>query len=182
MLEIVVTFAFFTVFLSALFLYNAMFWSLFRDAPFVPSPRVVADAMMELAKVGPGETVVDLGSGHGEILVAALRRGARAEGYELSRFLGLVTRLRHLLWHRRGPLRVFRKDFFRARLEHAAVVTCYLFPEAMMKLKPKFEGELAGGSRVVTASFAVPGWQPVATIRAANRPIYLYEMPSSVVE
>lgn len=181
-LEIIVTFAFFVVLFSALFVYNTVFWSLFRDAPFVPSPREVADAMMELARVAPGETVVDLGSGHGEMLVAALRRGARAEGYELSRFLGFVTRLRHLLWHRHGQLSVFREDFFRARLAHVDVITCYLFPKAMAQLRPKFEGELRRGARVVTASFAIPNWLPKSTTRVANRPVYLYEMPPSVVE
>ena len=48
------------------------------DVPYVPTPWVVVDAMLELAAVGPQDYVVDLGSGDGRLVIAASRRhGAR---------------------------------------------------------------------------------------------------------
>lgn len=173
-LDLLVTFAFFLVVICAVFVYSAVFWSLFRDAPFVPSPKPVAESMMDLAEVKSGETVTDLGSGHGEILIAAGRRGARARGYELSRVLVLITMFRKYIQFPRADLRVFRRDFYGADLRGTNVVACYLFPKSMERMSDKFKSELAPGSRVVSAAFAIPDWTPVKTIRVANRPIYLY--------
>lgn len=67
----------------------------FRGAPYVPTLRSPLDAAMDdLAKIGPGDVVVDLGSGDGVVLAAAARRGARAVGYELNPILAGISWLR----------------------------------------------------------------------------------------
>ena len=54
-------------------------------APYVASPGKVVDMMLEMARIKPGETVYDLGSGDGRILIAAADRyKARAVGIEIS--------------------------------------------------------------------------------------------------
>src|SRR5579863_4022264 len=54
-------------------------------APYIPSPQVIVDRMLELARVRPGETVYDLGSGDGRVLFTAARKyQAKAVGVELS--------------------------------------------------------------------------------------------------
>src|SRR5689334_17094568 len=54
-------------------------------APYIPSPQIVVDRMLELARIKPGETVYDLGSGDGRILIAAAQKfKAKAVGVELS--------------------------------------------------------------------------------------------------
>ena len=45
-------------------------------AVYYPTPPAVARAMLRLARVGPGDTVFDLGCGDGRILVAAAEMGA----------------------------------------------------------------------------------------------------------
>ena len=51
--------------------------------PYVPTPQLVVERMLELAKVGPGDTVYDLGSGDGRLVIEAARRhGARGVGIE----------------------------------------------------------------------------------------------------
>src|SRR5688572_32477941 len=53
--------------------------------PYVPTPQVVVDAMLDLAKVGPRDFVVDLGSGDGRIvLTAAQRYSARGFGVDID--------------------------------------------------------------------------------------------------
>jgi hypothetical protein len=66
-------------------------------APFVATKMAVVRHMLELTRVGPNDTVVDLGSGEGRICItAALEFGASAVGVEIDpvcqRFdLSLVT-------------------------------------------------------------------------------------------
>ncbi len=175
-LDLAVTSLFFLTVVAALLIYGSVFWSLFRDAPFVPSPRKIADAMMEFAEVKAGEKVTDLGSGFGTLLFAAVRRGAEAEGYELSRTLGVMTYIYKRFFYPHAKLRVYRKDLYGADLRNTNVVSCYLFSKVMERLKDKFEAELATGSRIVSASFPIPGWKPIKTIHAVDRPLFLYEI------
>ena len=65
-----------------------------RLAPFVPVPRSVGTTMLELAKLQPGKTVLDLGCGDGRLLVQAVTEfGAkRAVGYELDAELVVAAR------------------------------------------------------------------------------------------
>ena len=61
--------------------------SIFGDkkiVPFVPSPQDVVDKMIELAGVKKGDTVYDLGSGDGRIVIAAAKKGAKAVGFEID--------------------------------------------------------------------------------------------------
>src|SRR5262249_46182745 len=54
-------------------------------APYVASPGKVVDLMLEMAHIKPGETLYDLGSGDGRILIAAADRyKAKAIGVEIS--------------------------------------------------------------------------------------------------
>ena len=46
------------------------------DVPFVPTPMVVVDEMLRLANAGPGDVVMDLGSGDGRTVIAAARKRA----------------------------------------------------------------------------------------------------------
>ena len=57
-----------------------------RLAPFVPTPPDVAERMLRLARLKAGERLVDLGSGDGRLLRAAVCDfGAEhADGFELD--------------------------------------------------------------------------------------------------
>jgi len=58
------------------------------DTPYVQTPQNVVDTMLEIAKVGPGDYVIDLGSGDGRMVItAAKQRGARGFGVDLDRKL-----------------------------------------------------------------------------------------------
>ena len=58
------------------------------DTPYVQTPQNVVDTMLRIAKVGPGDYVIDLGSGDGRMVItAAARHGARGFGVDLDRNL-----------------------------------------------------------------------------------------------
>src|SRR5688572_28622857 len=55
-----------------------------KDVVWVPTPQVLVDKMLELAKVTPKDFVMDLGSGDGRTFITAAKRGVRAMGVEYN--------------------------------------------------------------------------------------------------
>ncbi|MFW5831886.1 MAG: SAM-dependent methyltransferase, partial [Prolixibacteraceae bacterium] len=54
------------------------------DVAYVPTPHDVVERMLDMAGVGPGDYVVDLGCGDGRIVIAAAKRGAYGHGIDLD--------------------------------------------------------------------------------------------------
>ena len=134
------------------------------DIQFVPTPVVVVERMLELAKVTKDDVVVDLGSGDGRIpILAAERFGARGIGIEIN---PVWVRDARRIAERSGLAdRVtFRvEDLFETDLHEATVVTLYLFPTINRKLEPKFARELKPGTRVVSHEYLIGDWKPDRT-------------------
>src|SRR6185436_1673281 len=58
------------------------------DVVYVPTPQVVVDEMLRMAKVGPQDFVIDLGSGDGRMVITAAKKfGARGFGVDLDTVL-----------------------------------------------------------------------------------------------
>ena len=130
----------------------------FFRSPFVPSNRKTVEKMLRVAKIKRDEKVVDLGCGDGRIVFRAEKQfHAQAEGYEISIFVWLLAQINRVL--KRAKSKIYRKNFFEADLRDADVVFCYLLPEVMEKLSPKFKKELKCGSRIISASFHLPDFK-----------------------
>lgn len=139
-------------------------------APFVTTPSDVVEKMLALARTGPADYVVDLGSGDGRIVITAAKKfGARGLGLELDPKLVQLSRdaARAAGVAERTEFRV--QDVLVADFSRASVVTVYLLPGLMAQLSPLFLEKLAPGSRVVTHAFVFPSWKPdrVEKIRLA---------------
>jgi len=52
------------------------------------------------------------------------------------------------------------RDVFKADISKATVVTLYLLPEMMIRLRPKILAELKPGTRVVSHDYTFDDWQP----------------------
>ena len=55
-----------------------------KDVVWVPTPQVLVEKMLDMAKVTPKDFVMDLGSGDGRTVITAAKRGARAMGIEYN--------------------------------------------------------------------------------------------------
>jgi SAM-dependent methyltransferase len=151
-------------------------------APYVVSPQQIVDRMLELADPKPGETVYDLGSGDGRILITAVQRyRAKAVGIEISDALVQSTTDRIQKLGLQNEARVIHGDFLRVDLSSADVVTLYLATDTNEMLRPNLEKFLRNGARVVSHDYAVPGWKATEVDRdlpeARGHVIYLYRMP-----
>ena len=150
------------------------------DVPYVPTPRPVVEAMLDLAALTPSDYLIDLGSGDGRIVVAAARRGARAlgvdidparvsEGYAAAQLADVGTR---------ASFR--RQDIFDTPIREASVVAAYLLPAINLRLRPRLLTELRPGTRVVTHAFTMGDWQPDEHRVIDGRNIYLWIVPAVV--
>jgi len=128
--------------------------------PYVPSPQSVVADMLRYAEVGPGDFLIDLGSGDGRIVLTAAKVfGARGFGVEIKDDLvkqanqaaqaeGLADRVKFL-----------KADLFKTDISQASVITMYLLPDTVNLLKDKFLAELKPGTRIVSHDYPLNGWQ-----------------------
>ncbi|MEN3975274.1 class I SAM-dependent methyltransferase [Emcibacter sp. SYSU 3D8] len=151
---------------------------------FVPTPEPVAEEMLVMARVMPHETVYDLGSGDGRILIAAARKyGAKAVGYEINPRLVEESRERIKALGLGKKIEVREGNLFEADLSQADVVTLYLSPTMNAKLLPQFD-RMKPGSRIVSHDFDIPGIRHQTVVKVTpggaykrERTIYLWTTP-----
>jgi SAM-dependent methyltransferase len=149
------------------------------DAPYVPTPQVVVDEMLRLAGTGPRDHVFDLGSGDGRIVITAARTfGARATGVELDFHLAIQSEARARELGLEDRVSILEEDLFRVDLQDATVVTLYLVPRIMRKVKPRLLA-LRPGTRIVSHDFDFDDWRPdrQTTIR---KNVFLWVVPAQV--
>jgi hypothetical protein len=160
--------------------------------PYFPTAQSTVDRMLELARVGPEDYVVDLGSGDGRIVITAAKKfGARGLGIEIEPDLVNLSQY----YARRAGVEDRAKfvieDLFVADLRPATVLTLYLFQELNIKLRPRILEQLRPGARVVAHDWDLGDeWEPdfAETIPAPDKPvgidrnsrIYLWYVPAKV--
>lgn len=150
------------------------------DAPYWSTPPALVEPMLDLAGVGPGDRLIDLGCGDGRIVLAAARRGARALGVDLD-----PERIEEARTAARGAgldelARFRRQDLFATSLAGATVVTLYLLQHVNRLLETRLRSKLRPGSRVVGHAWPMPGWLPEQEVETADRRrLYLWLVPSA---
>ncbi|MBI3374724.1 MAG: methyltransferase domain-containing protein [Betaproteobacteria bacterium] len=153
------------------------------DVPYVSTPEEVVAEMLDMAKLGPGDLLYDLGCGDGRIVISAARRfGTRGVGVDIdsrrvadaaaaARSAGVTDRVRFL-----------KQDLFETDFSEASVVTLYLFPELNARLKPKLLA-LKPGTRIVSHNFGIAGWPPEASsdveVRGNVHRLFLWTVPQA---
>jgi ribosomal protein L11 methylase PrmA len=155
-----------------------VFGSFLFGAGYQPAPRVSVTTMLEFAAVGPTDRLYDLGAGTGAIVFRAAReRGARAVAVEIDPTRVGILRLRRRLGPARDRIEVRWGNIFDQDLRSATVVATFLWPDAMIRLRPLFEAQLAPGTRVVSHWHVIPGWTPERRDETVR--VYLYRVPPS---
>lgn len=134
------------------------------EVPFITTPDHVTRAMLELARVGPGDHVIDLGSGDGRIVITAARQfGATGLGVEIVPELVVKSRAHARAAGVEGRVEFREQDLFTTDLARASVITMYLLPQVNLQLRPRLL-RLAPGTRIVSHDWDLGDWTPERTL------------------
>src|SRR5215467_1142368 len=129
-------------------------------APYIPTPQIIVERMLEAGRVKPGEMVYDLGSGDGRVVITAAQKfGARAVGVEILPDLcqRAIDRIKALGLEDRVSM--IEGSALRVDLTPADVVTMFLLTASNERLRPNLEKYLKPGARVVSNEFPIKGWK-----------------------
>lgn len=174
----------FALFLLPFLISPALAQDVELDVPYVPTPEPVVDRMLEMGNVGPGEYVIDLGSGDGRIVIEAANRGATGLGVDLD-----PERIGEARNNAReeevDDLVMFKQqDIFETDISSASVVTLYLLPSVNTQLRPVLMKNLEPGTPVVSHRFDMGEWKAdsVSTLSLEDRThtVYLWYIPARV--
>jgi hypothetical protein len=146
--------------------------------------------MLEIAKVGAQDYLIDLGSGDGRIVITAARKyGTRGFGVDIdperidesnenARRAGVADRVAF-----------YRRNLFETSLDEATVITMYLLPQVNLELRPRLLA-LKPGTRIVSHDFSMDAWQPDQHVvletsdkfggAGGKSDIYFWEVPAQV--
>jgi precorrin-6B methylase 2 len=128
-----------------------------KDVVWVPTPQVVVDKMLDLAKVKAGDFVMDLGSGDGRLVITAAKRGARAMGVEYNPDMVELSKRNAQKEGVADKATFVKADLFQTDFSKADVITMFLLPSINLKLRPAIL-KLKPGTRIVSNTFDMGEW------------------------
>jgi precorrin-6B methylase 2 len=150
-----------------------------KDVIWVPTPEELVQAMLDVAKVTPDDSVMDLGSGDGRIVIAAAKRGARAVGVEYNPDMVELSKRNAEKAGVSEKASFVNADLFTMDLSKASVITMYLLPSLNLKLRPTIL-DLKPGTRIVAHAFNMGEWQCDKSVEKEGRTAYLWIVPAKV--
>lgn len=150
------------------------------DVPYVPTPENVVEKMLEMADVGPGDYVIDLGSGDGRIVIAAAKRGAYGHGIDIDPKRIKEARENARKAEVEGKVLFVQEDIFKTDFSRANVITMYLLNSVNLQLRSSLLTRLKPGTRIVSHDFDMNDWKPDNYVREETSNIYFWLIPAQV--
>ena len=144
----------------------------FLDLPFVGARSAHVETIIRFAQIKKGETIVDLGSGDGRLLIAAAQKGAKAIGYEINPFLIIITKIHSSLKGVEENIKVRKENLWKADLKVADVIFVYAKRKTMQKFEDFIYKNAKKGTRIVVNTNPFPNKKP---IKSSNS-IFLYKV------
>ena len=160
---------FFSLYLLVFIFFAYTIYAMVKGAPFVPMAQKNVKKVLAMAALRPDETLMDLGSGDGRIVLAAAKTGARCIGIEINPLLYYFSKLRIGLKKAKN-VTVVRQDLWQTELSDVDVLTIFFIAPKMGKLQAKIQKEMKAGARVVSYGFRFPDWQ----FQEKDDKVYLY--------
>jgi SAM-dependent methyltransferase len=178
---LIITFQLALILLGVIIALLGLIWifvPILTGLPWIPTHHHRIHKALKLAELQPEEILYDLGAGDGRVLILASREfGARAVGIEISPTHCVIAWLRALFAGVLDRVSIQGGNFYKRDLMKADVVYAYLTPAHAARLRPHLEKQLRPGTRVVTVSADLPGWEPSGF--DSDDLIFLYHLPPS---
>jgi 16S rRNA A1518/A1519 N6-dimethyltransferase RsmA/KsgA/DIM1 with predicted DNA glycosylase/AP lyase activity len=137
-------------------------------APYLPTMKPQVDAALKLANLKPGDTILELGSGDGKVLIAAAKKGINSIGYELNPLLVVLSWLRTRKY--RKNVKIIWGNFFTKEWPNHQAIFTFLLPRLMLKLDKKVIQSKHKPVKLVSFAFEIPNRKPIKI----DQGVYLY--------
>lgn len=153
--------------IAAIFIITVIF-----GAPYVPTRHKDIKLALDLLDLKPGQTLLELGSGDGRLLLAAAKRGWTAVGYEINPIMWLISawRLRPHRQLARVKLANYKLNGWPERVDGLYIFGSERELGFIANRLPKLSKPLA----LVSYGFVLPGREPTQ----AKGPFFAYRIKS----
>ena len=142
---------------------------LFSGAPYLPTLSNERGRVLGLLNLSSKDTLIDLGSGDGGLLLQAAHHGIRSIGYERNIALVIISRIR--LFPHRKLCKVYWKNMWTVQLPpQTTAVYCFLVPRLMRRLEIYLQQQTVDFTFVSYANKL-----PSKVGGTAHGPFYVYE-------
>lgn len=159
---------FWAIWLSATILVLIFGAVLLVGAPYLPTLAAQRAQALQLLNLKPGQTLYELGSGDGSLLVEAARQGIYVVGFELNPILFIISWLRTRRY--RQYVKIRWSNFWNADLAGADAIFVFLLDRFMSQLDAKIKAEQTKKLKLVSYAFKIPGKKSSKKFG----PLYLY--------
>lgn len=144
------------------------------------------EKMLELAALQPGETLLDIGSGDGRVVISAVTMVStlkQAIGVEIDAALVALSRRKVAEEQLSAQVVIVHDDWMNIRMEHVDVVILFFLPHR--DIATMLQRKLRPGVRVITHVFQIEEWTPERIDTTVpfmtdhgESSIYLYRVPA----
>ncbi len=142
----------------------------FVGPPYLPTMRKQVDAALDLLGLEEGQTLLELGSGDGRVMLAAAKRGIKVVGIELNPALVVVSYI--VTFRYRSQVRIVWGSYWGAPWPRADAIFTFMLPRYMHKLDERVQKWRPDTpTKLASFAFAIPGKEPVAE----KAGVFLYE-------
>lgn len=138
-----------------------------KNVPWIPTPQILVDKMLDMAKIKPTDYLIDLGSGDGRTVITAAKRGTRALGIEYNADFVTLAKKNAEKAGVSAMTQFIKADIFEYDFSKATVVSMFLLPEINLKLRPKLFN-MKPGTRIVSNTFTLQDWKADETATTGN--------------
>lgn len=155
-----------------------------KDVRWFPTPQELVNKMLEMAKITPGDLLIDLGSGDGRMVITAAKQGVRGIGIEYNTEMVELSKRNAAREGVKDLTDFIRADIFKYDFSGANVLTMFLLPEINMRLRARIL-RMKPGTRVVSTAFTMQDWKHDDLVKIDDRTgnwttAYLWIVPAKV--
>lgn len=158
------------IFLLIIWLILIFGFVVFFGAPYLPTLSKPKQAALELLELEPEQTLLELGSGDGTVLLAAAEKGLKVIGYELNPLLVIVSMFRTRK-HRKN-VRIIWGNYWWHVWPRTDGIYVFLLDRYMEKLDKKIiQNYPTQKVKLASLAFKIPNKKPLKE----KDGVYLYE-------
>lgn len=154
---------------------SLLYWTIRLGIGPLPTSGKVSQTLYQHLPDEVHGQIIELGCGWGHLIKKLKQKypDRTVIGYERSPIPCWVTSRFY-----RTPVR--RADFFDADLSEAGLLVCYLYPQAMQRIREELLPKVPSGCIIITHTFALQGLKPETISRSDDlygTPVYCYLKP-----